>query len=84
VTQFFPGVLLGLFSRRVTTSGVFAGMVAGVIVVAILMLSKHDPVFGLNAGFVGLCLNFLIVGVLAIAKSPRKRTVAAPSANSAR
>lgn len=63
VTQFFPGVVLGLFSRRVTTTGVFAGMVAGVATVALLMLSKHDPVFGMNAGFVALCLNFLIVGI---------------------
>jgi len=25
VTQLFPGVVLGLFSKRVTASGVFAG-----------------------------------------------------------
>ncbi len=71
VTQFFPGVVLGLFSRRVTTAGVFAGMVVGVAVVAVLMLSKHDPVFGLNAGFVALCLNFVIVGATTLAARPR-------------
>jgi solute:Na+ symporter, SSS family len=70
VTQFFPGIVLGLFSRRVTTGGVFAGLVAGVVIVAALMLSKHDPVFGLNAGFVALCCNFLIVGLLSL---PRPR-----------
>jgi solute:Na+ symporter, SSS family len=60
VTQFFPGVVLGLFWRRVTTPGVFAGVVAGICTAVILMLTRHDPVFGLNAGFVALCLNFLI------------------------
>ena len=66
VTQFFPGVVLGLFSRRVTTAGVFSGMAMGVATVALLMLSKHDPFFGLNAGFVALGLNFLIVGVVSL------------------
>jgi solute:Na+ symporter, SSS family len=66
VTQFFPGVVLGLFSRRVTTAGVFSGMVVGEGTVALLMLSKHDPFFGLNAGFAALCLNFLIVGVVSM------------------
>jgi SSS family solute:Na+ symporter len=66
VTQFFPGVVLGLFSRRVTTAGVFAGMVVGVTTVAVLILSKHDPIYGLNAGFVALCLNFVIVGAVSM------------------
>ena len=66
VTQFFPGVVLGLFSRRVTTAGVFSGMAMGVATVALLMLSQHDPFFGLNAGFVALGLNFLIVGVVSL------------------
>lgn len=64
VTQFFPGVVLGLFSQRVTAAGVFCGLAAGVAVVALLMLTHHDPLHGLNAGFVGLCLNFLIVGLV--------------------
>jgi SSS family solute:Na+ symporter len=66
VTQFFPGVVLGLFSRRVSTAGVFAGMVVGVGTVAVLMLSNHDPIYGLNAGFVALCLNFVIVAVISM------------------
>ena len=66
VTQFFPGVVLGLFSRRVTTAGVFSGMAVGVATAALFMLTKHDPFFGLNAGFVALCLNFLVVGVVSL------------------
>jgi len=69
VTQFFPGVVLGLFSRRVTTAGVFSGMAVGVVAAALFMLSKHDPLFGLNAGFVALCLNFLVVGVVSLLTS---------------
>jgi len=69
VTQFFPGIVLGLFSRRVTTGGVFAGLVVGVVIVAALMLSNHDPVFGLNAGFVALCCNFLIVALVSLSRT---------------
>ncbi len=64
VGQFFPGVVLGLYWKRVTTAGVFTGLVTGVGTVAVLALTKHDPLFGLNAGFVALCLNLLLaVGV---------------------
>ena len=61
VTQFFPGVVMGLFWRRVNTSAVFVGLVSGVAVAAFLMLSHRDPLFGLSAGFLALCLNFLLV-----------------------
>ena len=30
ISHLFPGVVLGLFSKRVTTSGVFAGIAAGI------------------------------------------------------
>jgi len=59
IAQFFPGVVLGLFWRRVTMTGVFSGLVIGVGTTGFLLLSKHDPFFGLNAGFVALCLNFV-------------------------
>jgi solute:Na+ symporter, SSS family len=61
VTQFFPGVVLGLYWKRVTTPAVFAGLVAGVAIALFLMLSHNDPLYGLSAGFLALCLNFLIV-----------------------
>jgi len=60
VTQFFPGVVLGLYWRRVTMVGVFGGMLVGVACATFLILSKRDPVGGLNAGFVALCANFAI------------------------
>lgn len=64
VAQFFPGVVLGLFSRRVTTSGVFAGMATGICAAVFLMLTGRDPYFGLNAGFIALCFNFAVTGVV--------------------
>jgi SSS family solute:Na+ symporter len=58
VTQFFPGVVLGLYWNRVTMPGVFAGLIAGVATVVFLVLTHRDPFFGWSAGFVALCLNF--------------------------
>jgi SSS family solute:Na+ symporter len=66
VTQFFPGVVLGLYWRRVTMVGVFSGMVIGVATVAFLVLSKRDPFIGLNAGFLALCANFIVTGLVSL------------------
>ena len=66
VTQFFPGIVLGLFWRRVTKQGVFAGIIIGVGAVAFLVLSKRDPFFGLNAGFFALCINFAVTVVVSL------------------
>jgi solute:Na+ symporter, SSS family len=71
ITQLFPGVVLGLFWKRVTMLGVFAGLTFGVATVAILMLTKHDPVLGLSAGFLGLCLNFTIAVTLSLTAKPK-------------
>ncbi len=70
VTQFFPGVVLGLYWKRATLRGVFAGLVAGVATVAFLAVTKRDPFFGFNAGFVALCLNFIVTVVLSLEAVP--------------
>jgi SSS family solute:Na+ symporter len=64
VAQLFPGVVLGLFSKRVTTAGVFAGLVAGISAAALLMFTGRDPYHGLNAGFIALCFNFAVTGLV--------------------
>lgn len=66
VAQIFPGVVLGLFSRRVAAPGVFAGMVSGIAVAAFLMLTGRDPWMGLNAGFIALCFNFAVTGAVSL------------------
>jgi SSS family solute:Na+ symporter len=63
LSQFFPGVVLGLYWKRVTMPGVFAGLIAGIATVIFLMLSHRDPWFGWSAGFVVLCLNFLVTAL---------------------
>jgi len=60
VTQFFPGVVLGLYWSRACRSGVFSGLVVGIATVTFLTLSGRDPFMGLNAGFVALILNFIV------------------------
>jgi SSS family solute:Na+ symporter len=60
VTQCLPGVVLGLYWQRVTATGVFAGMIVGVLTAVLLMSTHLDPIAGLNAGFVALCVNFVV------------------------
>jgi SSS family solute:Na+ symporter len=66
VTQFLPGVLFGLYWRRVTKAGVFTGLVTGIAVVAYLVLSKQDPFLGINAGFIALCVNFVLTVLVSV------------------
>jgi len=73
VAQFFPGVILGLFWKRVTRTGVTAGLLAGIATAAFLVFGKHDPFFGLNAGFVALGLNALVAVVVSLLSRPSPR-----------
>jgi SSS family solute:Na+ symporter len=66
VTQFFPGVVLGIYWKNVTARAVFTGMITGVGAALFLMLSHHDPFYGLSAGFLALCLNFAVVVALSL------------------
>ncbi len=66
VTQFFPGVILGLYWRRATSSGVFVGIVAGVAMVAFLVFTERDPFLGVNAGFLSLCVNMAVTVLISL------------------
>jgi solute:Na+ symporter, SSS family len=66
IAQFFPGVIFGLYWKRATSTGVFAGILAGVGLVSVLVLSKRDPFMGLNAGFVALCVNVAVTVVASL------------------
>jgi solute:Na+ symporter, SSS family len=66
VTQFFPGVVLGLFWKRVRMAGVFAGLIVGVACTAFLVLSNRDPFRGLSAGFIAFCVNFAVTVLLSM------------------
>ena len=71
IAQLFPGVVLGLFSGRVTTAGVFAGMVSGICVAVFLIATGRDPYHGLNAGFLALCSNFAVTGTVSLLTTVR-------------
>lgn len=60
VSQFFPGVVLGLFWKGVKRRGVFLGLVGGFTLAAALVFSGQDPFLGMNAGFVALLVNTLM------------------------
>jgi solute:Na+ symporter, SSS family len=64
VTQFAPGIVLGICSRRVTARGVLAGLLAGLALVGYLTFAHRDPFLGLNAGFIGLVANILVLATV--------------------
>lgn len=72
IAQFLPGVVLGLYWKRTTTAGVFSGLICGVSVVALLVLSNRDPIFGWSAGFVALCLNCVVTVFLSLVSPAAK------------
>lgn len=73
VSQFFPGIVLGLFWGCANRVGVFSGLVVGIIGVAFLILSGRDPFVGLNAGFAALVLNLAVTVVVSLMSDPRAR-----------
>lgn len=72
VSQFFPGVVFGLFWKRVTRTGVFYGILSGVAIVSLLILSGNDPFWGINAGFVGLVINTAVTVVVSLLSKKKK------------
>jgi solute:Na+ symporter, SSS family len=72
IAQFVPGIVLGLYSKRVTGKGVLSGLLAGFAVAGYLTFTHRDPFLGLNAGFIGLIANFFVLSVVSslTAKEP--------------
>jgi len=70
ISQLFPGVVLGLYWKRATALGALGGILVGVGTAIFLVFSKHDPFFGLNAGFVALCLNLVMTTVVSLLTVP--------------
>jgi SSS family solute:Na+ symporter len=64
IAQFAPGIVLGICSRRVTGKGVLAGLLAGLAVAGHLIFTHRDPFLGLNAGFIGLVANILVLAAV--------------------
>ncbi len=66
VSQFFPGVVFGLFWKRVTRRGVLCGLLTGFGLAAGLVFSGHDPFLRMNAGFFALLVNTLVTVVVSL------------------
>lgn len=66
VSQLFPGVVFGLFWKKVTKTGVFFGLFTGLTLVAVLVFGGHDPIWGVNAGFLALGANVMITVALSL------------------
>ncbi|HEX5412908.1 MAG TPA: sodium:solute symporter family protein [Terriglobia bacterium] len=79
VSQFFPGIVLGLFWSRASRAGVFSGLVVGITAVAFLILSGRDPFLELNAGFAALILNFAVTVVVSLLSCSQAREITRPS-----
>lgn len=67
VSQFFPAVILSLFWRRVTKVGVASGVIVGVVLAMALVLTNNDPLWGMNAGFVALVVNSVVMVLVSLA-----------------
>jgi solute:Na+ symporter, SSS family len=60
MAQLVPMLLLGLVWRRLTWLAAVSGLVAGFALVCVLVFGGHDPVWGMNAGLVGLAVNLAV------------------------
>ncbi|QBD83089.1 sodium:solute symporter family protein [Ktedonosporobacter rubrisoli] len=68
VTQFFPAVAMSLlWPQRTNKIGAASGIIVGVGLVMILLLTNHDPLWGVNAGFIALVANIVVTVVVSLA-----------------
>ncbi|GEO24260.1 sodium:solute symporter [Alicyclobacillus acidoterrestris] len=71
ISQLFPAVVIGgLFWRRATKQGVISGIIVGWVICAYLVLTKHDPLGGWNAGFIALFANLLVFFIVSLCTKP--------------
>ena len=77
----FPGVVLGLYWERTNPMGVFGGIFAGVGIAAMLFFTHREPWFGWSAGFLGLCVNSLIVVFVSALRPAAEKVGAGVSTN---
>jgi solute:Na+ symporter, SSS family len=63
LSQFMPAYFFGCFWKRTSTAGVTAGIVTGLAVALYLAASGIAP-YGINAGFIGLVANVVVLVVV--------------------
>jgi SSS family solute:Na+ symporter len=79
IAQLLPAVVIGgLFWRRATLPGVLAGILVGWGLSGWWLLTKQDPIWGLNAGLVALLANIAVFFVVSLATRPPEAAVVDP------
>ena len=78
ISQFAPAYFLGFFWPRVTTAGVATGLVSGIVLALIFVAFKIAP-FGLNPGFVALCVNAALAVIISLSTRKNEPAGAAGS-----
>ena len=73
MSQCFPMAMATLFWRGATKTGVFAGLLTGVV--AVVALTQANVTFwGLNPGFIAMLLNALVMIAVCLRTSPDEAT----------
>jgi solute:Na+ symporter, SSS family len=66
ITQFMPGVVAAFLWKRATAWGVAAGLAAG-LAVAIPLAALNISPWGINAGFIALAVNVVVLAIVSFA-----------------
>jgi SSS family solute:Na+ symporter len=69
ITQLFPGVALAFAPVRPSAAGIAAGIVSGIVVLALFALHGTSVVGGLNVGLVALAINATVAVMVGYARS---------------
>ncbi|MEV6773089.1 sodium:solute symporter family protein [Nocardia sp. NPDC051030] len=78
VAQLLPAVLVGLYWRRLTATGVTAGLLVGAALVGVLHATGNDPFHGVNGGLIALTANLIVAMTVSLYLPGRKSNVVLP------
>ncbi|HZE32444.1 MAG TPA: sodium:solute symporter family protein [Actinoallomurus sp.] len=81
LAQLVPVVLLALFWARMSAAGAVAGLLTGTAIMLGLWLADHDPLYGVNAGLIGLVANLIVNACVSYARPDVREAVIAEEAS---
>lgn len=68
IAQLLPVVLVALLWKRMSAPAAVCGLAVGVVTVSALVVTGHDTWMGINAGVLGLVVNFAVNIAVSLAK----------------
>jgi SSS family solute:Na+ symporter len=74
ITQFMPGLVAALYSRRATAAGVLAGLLAGIAVTLTFALRKEWRPWPVHEGLYGLLANVALLALVSVRTRPADRS----------